>query len=38
MGGWPNEEMVKHFENFARLAYQRFGDRVKTWVFDSLFK
>ncbi len=32
IGGWPNEDLVQHFENYARLAYQRFGDRVKLWI------
>ncbi|XP_021965239.1 myrosinase 1 [Folsomia candida] len=38
IGGWPNEALIPHFENFARLAYQRFGDRVKLWItFNEAF-
>jgi len=32
IGGWPNEELIQHFTDFARLAYQSFGDRVKRWI------
>ena len=28
LGGWPNEELIKHFCDYARLCFQRFGDRV----------
>jgi len=31
-GGWPNEDMIEHFGNFARLVFGAFGDRVKTWI------
>ncbi|OXA61537.1 Lactase-phlorizin hydrolase [Folsomia candida] len=31
-GGWPNETLIEHFENYARLLYERFGDRVKHWM------
>ncbi|UPK99342.1 hypothetical protein LCI18_010277 [Fusarium solani-melongenae] len=31
--GWLNgEESQKDFEHYARLCYQRFGDRVKNWI------
>ncbi|ODM94351.1 Lactase-phlorizin hydrolase [Orchesella cincta] len=32
VGGWTNETVVQHFENYARLAYSYFGDRVKQWI------
>lgn len=32
LGGWPNPLMVDYFEDFARVAYQSFGDRVKIWI------
>ena len=28
IGGWPNEELVGHFENYARTCYNAFADRV----------
>jgi 6-phospho-beta-glucosidase len=31
-GGWSNRESVEWFENFARVMYQEFGDRVKYWL------
>ncbi|GKT51994.1 beta-glucosidase 1B [Colletotrichum spaethianum] len=32
-GGWLNvEESQKDFERYARVCYQRFGDRVKKWI------
>ena len=30
--GWLNREMVTHFANYARLCFERFGDRVKHWI------
>ncbi len=27
-GGWRNEDLVQRFADYARLAYQEFGDRV----------
>jgi len=32
MGGWPNETLVQHFEDFADLAFKTFGDRVTKWI------
>ncbi|XP_035712439.1 myrosinase 1 [Folsomia candida] len=32
IGGWPNEEVIHHFTNFAHLAFRLFGDRVRKWV------
>lgn len=38
VGGWPNETVVEHFENYARIAYENFGDRVKQWItFNEAF-
>jgi beta-glucosidase len=31
-GGWPNEALVEHFQNYARLLFESFGDRVKYWI------
>lgn len=32
-GGWLNiEESLKDFEHYAGLCYERFGDRVKSWI------
>lgn len=32
VGGWPNEELVNYFEDYARIAFSLFGDRVKDWA------
>ncbi|OXA40455.1 myrosinase 1 [Folsomia candida] len=31
-GGWPSEEMIPYFVQYAELAFSKFGDRVKTWT------
>eukprot|EP00058_Branchiostoma_floridae_P022669 XP_002608159.1 hypothetical protein BRAFLDRAFT_125874 [Branchiostoma floridae] len=31
-GGWVNEEIVEHYDNYATFAFQTFGDRVKYWL------
>ncbi|XP_049580104.1 lactase-like protein isoform X1 [Syngnathus scovelli] len=31
-GGWQNISMVNHFNDFASLCFERFGNRVKHWV------
>jgi beta-glucosidase len=30
-GGWPNRETANWFAEYARLAFDRLGDRVRTW-------
>jgi len=38
IGGWPNEELIQHFTDYARLLYATFGDRVKYWItFNEAF-
>ncbi|CAH1258259.1 LCTL [Branchiostoma lanceolatum] len=31
-GGWVNETLVEHFNDYASYAFQAFGDRVKFWL------
>ncbi|KAE8296251.1 Lactase-like protein Klotho/lactase-phlorizin hydrolase-related protein Precursor [Larimichthys crocea] len=31
-GGWQNISMVNHFNEYANLCFERFGDRVKYWI------
>ena len=31
-GGWANREAVDAFERYARLIFERYGDRVKYWL------
>ncbi|KAM6960800.1 lactase-like protein isoform 2-T3 [Aplochiton taeniatus] len=31
-GGWQNISMVNHFNEFANLCFERFGNRVQYWV------
>lgn len=32
IGGWPNPDLAEHFANYARIAFELFGDDVKTWL------
>lgn len=32
VGGWTNSLVVDYFEQYARLVFEKFGDRVKTFI------
>ncbi|XP_054758147.2 lactase/phlorizin hydrolase-like [Lytechinus pictus] len=32
VGGWDNESIAHHFNDYADLCFDRFGDRVKFWI------
>ncbi|XP_052745507.1 myrosinase 1 [Bicyclus anynana] len=32
LGGWANPKVVEWFEDYARVLYKLYGDRVKTWI------
>lgn len=32
LGGWASPHMVDWFSDYARVAFERFGDRVKYWI------
>ncbi|XP_061162615.1 uncharacterized protein LOC133171833 [Saccostrea echinata] len=31
-GGWLNESIVQHFQNFAELCFKEYGPKVKLWI------
>lgn len=31
LGGWENREVINDYVNYAKIAFDLFGDRVKTW-------
>ncbi|CAB3227756.1 unnamed protein product [Arctia plantaginis] len=32
LGGWTNPFITEWFEDYARVLYEAYGDRVKTWI------
>lgn len=32
LGGWTNPEMIDYFKDYARVAFEQFGDRVRIWT------
>ncbi|KAK7088806.1 lactase/phlorizin hydrolase-like [Littorina saxatilis] len=31
-GGWMDERVIDDFDNYARVCYEQFGDRVPLWI------
>ncbi|XP_058829748.1 lactase/phlorizin hydrolase-like isoform X2 [Topomyia yanbarensis] len=32
LGGWTSRELIHYFKEYARVAFETFGDRVKWWT------
>ncbi|XP_055610855.1 myrosinase 1-like [Uranotaenia lowii] len=32
IGGWTNREIIDHYVEYARILFENYGDRVKTWT------
>lgn len=32
IGGWTNPHLVDYFADYAKIAFEKFGDRVKYWI------
>jgi len=31
-GGWETDDVIEWYDNYAKVAFELFGDRVKTWI------
>lgn len=31
-GGWTNSAILPYFQQYARMLFERYGDRVRTWI------